>query len=151
MPDLKDKKASAGTARSDNNRDGPSTPSDRVYIPHKTSDPVASRQLRSLADFREREGRENRKRRLQELWKSLPAVLHEPRNRSQVRGEPGELTPEKAEGLQEIYDRELLNLCATPKSSGAQTRHIGWKEFKAFAEKKEVGKSLPFTFFRHLS
>lgn len=150
MPDLKDKKAVAGTAGSDNNTK-PSIPPDRVYnIPHKPSDSVVSRQPRSLANFREREGRESRKRRLQELWKSLPDVLHEPYNRSQVRGEPGELTPEKAEGLQEMYDRELLNLCATPKSSAAQTRHIGWKEFKEFAEKKEAGKSLPFM-FRHLS
>ena len=147
MPDLKDKgKAVAG---SDKNPEA-STPSDRVYIPHHASDPVVSHLPRSLADFREREGRENRKRRLQELWNSLPDVLHEPHNRSQVRGDSGELTPEKAERLQEMYDRELLSLCATPNSSDSQTRHIGWKEFKAFAEKKEVGKSFPFT-FKHFS
>lgn len=113
--------------------------SDRNYIPHLPSDPPVSSRPWSLAEFREREGKENRKRKLQQLWRSLPDVLHEPHNRSQIHGDAGDLTPEKAESLQKVYDRELLNLCST-NLSGSQTRpHIGWKEFKEFAEKKEAG------------
>jgi len=52
-------------------------------------------------------------------------------------GDPGQLTPEKAEQLQAIYDSELVVLVTAP-ASGSQTTHIGWKEFKEFAERKEV-------------
>jgi hypothetical protein len=78
---------------------------------------------------------------LQEIWKSLPDVLHEAHNRSRLHVDPGHLTPEKAESLQKMYDRELLNLCATHPSAG-QAPHVGWIKFKEFAEKKEVGEFL---------
>ncbi len=136
MTDSKNKgKATAGS----DNKEDLSIPSDRVYIPHLPSDPPVASHPRTLAEFREGEGREKRKRRLQELWRSLPDVLHEPHNRSQAHGDAGDLTPEKAENLQKMYDRELLNLCATHSSRSHTTPHIGWKEFKVFAEKKEAG------------
>lgn len=112
------------------------------YLHHFLSD-SSQPQPRTLAEFREKEGRVNRKRRLQELWKSLPDVLHEPHNRSQVHVDPGQLMSEKAESLQKMYDRELVNLCGTHSSAG-QAPHIGWKKFKEFADKKEVGESHPF-------
>jgi solute carrier family 25 phosphate transporter 23/24/25/41 len=123
-----------------NDKDNLSVPSGRSYMPPLPSDPVSS-QPQSLAAFREQEGRANRKRRLQELWKSLPDVLHEPHIRSQAHIDPDQLMSEKAESLQQMYDRELLNLCSTHPSAG-QAPHISWKRFKEFAEKKEAGKSL---------
>jgi hypothetical protein len=37
--------------------------------------------------------------------------------------------------MRKTYERELMGRC---KSSG----HIGWKEFKKYAEDKEAGQSL---------
>jgi len=133
----KDEDPNIGNTRS-NDKENITVPADRSLSP---ADSPASVQPRTLADFRGKEGRANRKRRLQEIWKSLPDVLHEPHNRSQGHVDPGQLTQEKAERLQKMYDRELLNLCSTRPSAG-QVPHIGWKKFKEFAEKKEVGKSL---------
>src|SRR5260221_13811379 len=131
----KDEDPNIGNSRS-NDKENVTVPADRSHSPADSAQP------RTLAEFRGEEGRANRKRRLQEIWKSLPDVLHEPHNRSQGHGDPGQLTQEKAESLQKMYDRELLNLCSTRPSAG-QVPHIGWKKFKEFAEKKEVGKS-PF-------
>jgi solute carrier family 25 phosphate transporter 23/24/25/41 len=122
-------------------------PAGRPYLPHLPSDPPCSLQPRTLPEFREQEGRANREHRLHEIWKSLPDVLHEPHNRSKVHRDPGQLTPEKAEGLQKMYDRELLSLCSTHPSAG-QAPHVGWKKFKEFAEKKEAGKSLSLQRFQ---
>jgi len=115
-----------------------SIPEDRPFIPHLRSDSPTSRP-HTLAAFREAEGRENRKRRLMELWKSLPEVLQNTHVRSSTQGEPSQLTLEKAEALKAMYTSELLLHCATPPS-GARPQHIGWREFKSYAEAKEVGQ-----------
>jgi len=137
MVKSKDVVPNIGNSRS-NDKEKVTVPAGRSHLP---ADSPVSAQPRTLAEFREQEGRANRRRRLQEIWKSLPDVLHEPHNRSQVHMDPAQLTQEKAESLQKMYDRELLNLCSTRPSAG-QAPHIGWKKFKEFAEKKEVGKSL---------
>jgi hypothetical protein len=46
------------------------------------------------------------------------------------------------EKLKAMYDRELLLLCKIP-AVGSQEPHIGWREFKVYAEAKETG-SLSF-------
>ena len=145
MVKSKDQDPNVGNPRS-NDHENLTVPAGRSYVPHLPSDPPVSAQPRTLPEFREREGRANRECRLHEIWKSLPDVLHEPHNRSKVHMDPGQLTPEKAEGLQKMYDRELLDLCATHPSAG-QAPHVGWKKFKEFAEKKEVGKSLALRHF----
>jgi hypothetical protein len=48
------------------------------------------------------------------------------------------LTPEKAEALKLIYENELLGTCGGHVSSNA-TSPVDWKEFKNYAEAKEVG------------
>ncbi|KAF9534261.1 mitochondrial carrier [Crepidotus variabilis] len=113
-------------------------PKDRPYLPRLPSDPPVSPQPHSLAEFREREGRSNRKRKLQTLWRSLPDFLHEPHNRLRGQHDGGHLTQESAEVLQKMYDSELLDLVATHSSGSQSSPHVGWKEFKEFAEKKET-------------
>lgn len=147
LPMIKPKDKEAITGNS-NDKENLSDSAGRSHVSPPPSDSPVSSQLRTLAEFREKDGRANRKRRLQNLWKSLPDVLHEPHNRSQVHVDPGPLTPERAENLQKTYDRELLDLCATHPSAG-QAPYIGWEKFKEFADKKEAGKS-HFNLFFHV-
>jgi len=112
---------------------------DRPYIPHLRSDPPSYHPLpRSLVDFRAQEGREYRKARLRALWKQLLVALDsdavEDADSDSV-GSSTTLTLESARQMRRTYDRELMGRC---KSSG----HIGWKEFKKYAEDKEAGQSL---------
>ncbi|KAJ3505885.1 hypothetical protein NLJ89_g7175 [Agrocybe chaxingu] len=112
---------------------------ERSFIPHLRSDPPPVIQPHSLEEFREAEGKEYRKRRLMHLWKSLPGVLNVPRNHPLQRtSNADQLTMEKAESLQAMYDRELLRHCTTPGASGSRPPHIGWKEFKDYAAAKEA-------------
>ncbi|KAF8913961.1 mitochondrial carrier domain-containing protein [Gymnopilus junonius] len=89
-----------------------------------------------LEEFREAEGRENRKRRLHELWKSLPQALA-PSQTPMDRVDDGNITAEKAESLKAMYDSELLLHCST-NPTGSQPPQIGWKEFKNYAQSKEA-------------
>jgi solute carrier family 25 phosphate transporter 23/24/25/41 len=116
---------------------------DRPYIPHLRSDPSSDHPLpRSLAEFREQEGRRYRKARLRALWKQLLAALDPDTEDSDphaatVRsvGSSTALTPETARQMRKMYERELMGRC---KSAG----HIEWKEFRKYAEDKEAGQSL---------
>ncbi|KAF9464486.1 mitochondrial carrier domain-containing protein [Collybia nuda] len=115
---------------------------DRPPIPRLRSDPPPYHPLpHTLHEFREAEGRENRKGRLQELWKRLPIPAHRalavqlPRTNNS--DDIDELTVEKAETLKAMYDEELLGHCGG-HDSGSQPGQIGWKEFKVYAEAKEV-------------
>jgi solute carrier family 25 phosphate transporter 23/24/25/41 len=99
---------------------------------------------RTLAEFREQEGREYRKARLRALWKQLLAALDSDADDADSKvtatwpaGSGTVLTPESARQMRKMYERELVGRC---KSSG----HIGWKEFKGYAENKEAGQSLSF-------
>ncbi|KAH9999315.1 mitochondrial carrier [Russula vinacea] len=109
---------------------------DRPYIPHLRSDSPSYHPLpRSLAEFRAQEGREYRKARLRALWKQLLTALDSDDADSAVATNPvgssTALTPESARQMRRTYERELMGRC---NSSG----HIGWKEFKKYAEDKEA-------------
>jgi solute carrier family 25 phosphate transporter 23/24/25/41 len=117
---------------------------DRPYIPHLRSDAPSYHPLpRSLAEFRAQEGREYRKARLRALWKRLLVLLESDavedagsNAATYPVGSSTALTPESARQMRRTYARELMGRC---KSSG----HIGWKEFKKYAEDKEAGQSQP--------
>jgi solute carrier family 25 (mitochondrial phosphate transporter), member 23/24/25/41 len=118
---------------------------DRPYIPHLRSDTPTYHPLpRSLAEFREQEGRAYRKARLRALWKQLLAALDSDVEDAEVDrattlpvvGSNTALTPETARQMRKMYGRELMGRC---KSAG----RIEWKEFKKYAESKEAGQSLP--------
>ena len=114
---------------------------DRPHIPHLRSDPTTSYHPlpQSLIEFREQEGREYRKARLRALWKRLLIALDaectgpDAAPRRLVGG--AALTPESASQMRKMYERELMESCSD--SPG----HIGWKEFKKYAEDKEAGQS----------
>ncbi|KAJ7682736.1 mitochondrial carrier [Mycena polygramma] len=115
---------------------------DRPLLPKLRSDPLPRRTPRTLSEFREEEGRENRKRRLKELWKQLP-VIHRDTNQSlAVAGDANStagLTPEDAQRLITLYEKELLRKCGGHISSSTSPMGgIGWKEFKEYAEAKET-------------
>jgi solute carrier family 25 phosphate transporter 23/24/25/41 len=113
---------------------------DRPYIPHLRSDPPSFHPLpRSLAEFRNQEGREYRKARLRALWKQLLAALDSDSEDADSNvattwpvGSGTAHTPERARQMRKMYERELMGRC---KSSG----HIEWKEFKMYADDKEAG------------
>lgn len=116
---------------------------DRPPIPRLRSDPPPYHPLpHTLDEFREAEGREARKGRLQELWKRLPMLTLRDRgthlHNTSKPGDTDELTVEKAESLKAIYNQELLGHCG--QGSGVQPGRIGWKEFKEYAQAKEVGE-----------
>jgi len=92
----------------------------------------------SLAEFREREGRANRKRRLYALWQHICRdgyLSHEHRKANLEGQKVGSLTPDGAEKLRAAYEDELLGRCGAQSSR----KQIGWTEFKNYAEAKETG------------
>ena len=113
----------------------------RPFVPRLRSDPSPYHPLpKSLVEFREREGREERKRRLRALWKQLPGPgsnVHI--GKAMSTKDRALLTPEKAEAMKHIYEDELLQTCRS-HVSGHGTSPVDWKEFKNYAEAKEVGK-----------
>ncbi|KAG6902232.1 hypothetical protein C0995_002864 [Termitomyces sp. Mi166 len=121
----------------------------RPAIPRLRSDPLSPPQQplqtpHTLQAFRDSEGRDNRKRRLQELWKRLPQ-RKSPKSiengvENNVEGVDGGVSRAKAEKLRAMhaaYDDELFGHCGA-NSSGAQPGEIPWKQFKEYAEAKEV-------------
>lgn len=119
---------------------------ERPLIPILRSDPAQGRVVRSLADFRESEGRENRKRRLQALWKDISSRgfhQHDAASRAIARAQSTGLTSANAENLRIEYEKELLRNCKTQSPDSSPTSsHIGWPEFRQYAERKEVGAHL---------
>ncbi|TFK55973.1 mitochondrial carrier [Heliocybe sulcata] len=115
---------------------------ERPYIPRLRSDPPAYHPLpHSLLEFRQQEGAEERERWLRELWRRLPKqrqgnIDDEAISRAIPVMDDTSLTRERAKKLQEMYEDELVGSC---NSSGlGLTRHIGWREFKRYAEQKEA-------------
>ncbi|KAH0587640.1 hypothetical protein H2248_006408 [Termitomyces sp. 'cryptogamus'] len=118
----------------------------RPAIPRLRSDPPSFplQPPHTIQAFRDLEGRENRKRRLQELWKRLPQ-RKSPKNIEHVVGrgvkdvDEGMLRDkaEKMRAMYAAYDDELLGHCGA-SSSGAHPGEIPWKQFKEYAEAKEV-------------
>ncbi|KAG9317394.1 mitochondrial carrier [Chiua virens] len=87
---------------------------DRPFIPRLRSDTLPYRPIHhSLVEFREQEGKENRERRLHELWRRLPNTNFQGSEAAATLGtsfgEP--LTPEKAENMRRVYEDELLRRC----------------------------------------
>lgn len=112
---------------------------DRPWIPRLRGDKHDYFPLpRSLEEFREQEGRENRKARLQELWKRLPSLDHRATDASINDKEP--ITRDRAEQLRRAYANELLERCGKSGSPDETPQSIGWKEFKEYAQNKEVGE-----------
>ncbi|KIM90874.1 hypothetical protein PILCRDRAFT_1116 [Piloderma croceum F 1598] len=113
---------------------------DRPFVPRIRSDPSPYHPLpKSLVEFRDQEGREERKRRLRLLWKHLPRPENHVPNTGKAMSatDRASLTSEKAEALKLIYENELLGTCGGHVSSNA-TSPVDWKEFKNYAEAKEV-------------
>ncbi|KAK1236501.1 hypothetical protein PQX77_000278 [Marasmius sp. AFHP31] len=116
---------------------------DPPLLPKLRSDDTRTPQFplpRSLVDFREEEGRDNRKRRLRALWNHIceHGYLTGPHPRALQSADL-----ERAEKLRAEYEHELLGRCAVPSGSTptgkmSTPKYIEWKEFKAYAEAKEV-------------
>ncbi|KAF9009005.1 mitochondrial carrier domain-containing protein [Cyathus striatus] len=105
----------------------PLSSSRRRYIPNHKPAIVNQLQSHTLSQFREAEGKENRRRKLHDLWLRLQA---------EYSSNDKQLTTEKAMSLNAMYDDELRGRCNS-HTSGSQ-RHIGWQEFKEYAKSKEV-------------
>jgi solute carrier family 25 (mitochondrial phosphate transporter), member 23/24/25/41 len=115
---------------------------DRPFIPRLRSDPPPFHPLpHSLLEFRQQEGKEERERRLQELWRRLPNSSYHGSDIAGSRKFPsGErLTVHKAEEMRRVYEDELLRKCGG-HTMNEQPNHIRWPEFRRYAEAKEAGK-----------
>lgn len=115
---------------------------DRPFIPPLRSDLLPYHPLlHTLPEFREQEGKENRERRLYDLWRRLSNTCFQGSETAGTLGIPfGEsLTPEMAENMWKVYEDELLRRCGGHISSQRLT-HIPWPEFRDYAEAKEAGQ-----------
>ncbi|KAJ7129594.1 mitochondrial carrier domain-containing protein [Mycena epipterygia] len=111
----------------------------RPFIPKLRSDPPPRRPPRTLSEFREYEGRDNRKRRLKALWQQLPVLHHGSTNRPpDAAVDDAGLTPEAAQRLIAMYEKELLRKCGGHSSSTSPMGGIAWKDFREYAEAKET-------------
>ncbi|KAF8812504.1 mitochondrial carrier [Phlegmacium glaucopus] len=116
-------------------------PPDRPFIPYLPSDGLIQSPPQSLPEYREIEGRDHRKRRLLRIWQSLPDILKQspmPHSASVKNRDGCHITFEKVESLKATYDRELLLLCKILASADSREPHVGWNEFKIYAEAKEA-------------
>ncbi|KZP32983.1 mitochondrial carrier [Athelia psychrophila] len=114
----------------------------RPFIPRLRSDPPAYLSYhplpQSLVEFREREGRAERKKLLRQIWKQLPRPEHYvPSAEKASLGGRTKLTPMKAEKLKLVYEEELLGSCGV-YVEGNSGSPVNWKEFKEYAEAKEA-------------
>ncbi|KAF7355376.1 Mitochondrial carrier protein [Mycena sanguinolenta] len=110
---------------------------DRPFIPRLRSDPPPKRSPRTLEEFREDEGRENRKRRLKELWHQLHDSTKKSLPPQNARSGVG-ITQEDAQRLINMYENELLRKCGGHSSSTSPMGGLEWKEFKEYAVAKEA-------------
>ncbi|KAH8113244.1 mitochondrial carrier [Phellopilus nigrolimitatus] len=116
---------------------------DRPFIPRLRSDLPLIRPLpRSLDNFREEEGSENREKRLHGLWKKIPHPHRERLLREQDSishwvpvNDHVSLTRERAENLTKMYEDELLRECA---EEGDTSGPVTWKDFRKYADYKEA-------------
>lgn len=129
------------------NRDIQAGPSDAHEYPTKLSAKSNSSPTQlpphTLSEFREREGRDTRKRKLQDLWQTLPRSRYPWPNypTDSKYGSLDTLTLERAESLKARYDEELVGRCGGHPS---ESRSIGWRAFKDYAEAKESGMDVIF-------
>lgn len=100
---------------------------------------------RSLPDYRQAEGAQQREVRLKELWRQLPKRLatplddghHEHSTAVPFAVHP-DLTPERAEKLREMYVHELVGRCSGHGDDDA--KEVTWPEFSKYADTKEKGE-----------
>jgi solute carrier family 25 phosphate transporter 23/24/25/41 len=112
----------------------------RPFIPRLRSDPSPWHPLpRTLADYREIEGKEQREARLRALWRRLPSgtTVSEHDERGPV-ADHANMNPERAERLRVMYEDELMRRCGGTATEG--TKSVDWKDFLEYADKKEAGK-----------
>ena len=130
----------------------------RPFLPRLRSDPPAYQPVpHSLKEFRVQEGKDNRQRRLKQVYLALPKRIrfnHDEDDDEEVAKEyPAEsdhsLTPESAQRLQEMYQDELLSRFRR-HTGGFLHRNIGWPEFEKYAEAKEAGACIPRGSHMHL-
>lgn len=118
----------------------------RPFIPRLRSDPPPYHPLpKSLVEFREREGREERKKLLRQLWQQLPKPEYYVPNPEKVLSstDRSSLNPEEAEELRHMYVEELLGTCGR-HVSGNTVGPVDWKAFREYAEAKEAGTVIRF-------
>lgn len=118
----------------------------KPFLPPLRSDPAPFQSIpHSLREFRAQEGKDQRRKRLRTLWNRLPkrvsmgvevdgeAVAHA----YPVRRD-GDLTPESARRLGEMYEDELLGRCGV-HGRGPFSPRVSWVEFEKYADAKEAG------------
>ena len=113
----------------------------RPFIPRLRSDRLIQPPPQTLAEYHQVEGRDNRKRRLRQIWQSLPNTQKQspiPHDASVESGDDRHMPFEKVESFK-ANDRELLLLCKISAVGSPQEPPISWREFKAYAEAKEAG------------
>ncbi|KAJ3753300.1 mitochondrial carrier [Lentinula raphanica] len=108
----------------------------RPDIPERRSDHRLQFTPRSLAEFREHEGRTYRKERLHALWQQIcnTGYLSQASPRHQNAARNVEISADKVEQLRAAYEAELFGNCGGQSSK----KQIGWTEFKSYALAKEV-------------
>ncbi|KAJ3882887.1 mitochondrial carrier [Lentinula edodes] len=105
----------------------------QINTTERWSDQKLQAPARSLAEFREREGRTYRKERLHALWQQICNTGHlHPVHRSTAPNSG--ITADKVEQLRAAYEAELFGSCGSQSSK----KQIGWTEFKSYALAKEV-------------
>ena len=115
------------------------------FFPPLRSDPLLFQPIpHSLREFRAQEGKDQRRKRLRTLWNRLPkreavgAVDDEAVAHAYPVRRDGDLTPESARQLGEMYEDELLGRCGVHGRGPFSTR-VSWPEFEKYADAKEAG------------
>lgn len=105
----------------------------------RTPEKDSRAQPHSLTEFQQREGLENRKRRLHDLWQN---ISHPPSPKTSLQtshdANDHSVTPESAVSLKAMYDHELVGRCKSDPSS-SRPSPISWEEFQTYADAKEAG------------
>lgn len=123
---------------------------DSLNAAEQKSDPKST-PARSLAEFREIEGRSLRKERLHALWQQIcnsgylsypqdhpPALNEKDNEKTKISRTNTGLSADKAEQLRAAYEAELFGRCGAQSSK----KQIGWEQFKSYALAKEVGTTI---------
>lgn len=115
------------------------------WIPRLRSDPPPYHPIpKTLAAFREEEGRESRKQRLQALWKHICKqgynFHHQAGSKAvePISGKKEVPAIQQAEKLRATYEDELLSHVGG-HTTGSSLDRIGWTSFREYAESKEAG------------
>jgi len=106
-------------------------------IPSLPTDPPPHHiSTRTLAQFRQEEGRSLRKQRLQALWHHICKQGYRFPRCAPADQPSASVSQEQAEQLRIAYESELYDHVGS-HTSGSAAHRITWPEFKAYAEAKE--------------